>query len=610
MFNPEKNYLDYGVMLKPPVGFKLSKALALTYSLDLDTLVSIPIALHFSQTLDLKVETSVVQLLDAIVKTKDVLKVVFQKGQMTVKNTDHYLHSLLKDSVIHYTPKPNTSFHPKCWVIRYTNAAFDVKYRLIVLSRNMTFDDSWDVAFTIDGDLTQKKNKTKEIKPLIDLIAHIQSHTELSGYEDFLEDLLYIKWDTQNENISISDFEIQVSGIKDAAGFDLFDMGEEMYRRTFIASPFLTPSLLNEIVAVSFAKPILVSRKYEIDCKLSKEQLGNVDAYILNDEQIFSDDVEEEGCEPSPIDTLQSDVHAKLYVMDERDERTTWIYLGSANATHKGHYANVELMVKIHGKTKQMGVEIVKSNLLNDNTYFVPYKTKDMLSSDELSIAQAERELDTEKQQILDATIQGTYTLNDKGKYDLIINSSPIKFSKNILVTLRPIYMVEEGEKSLAENVQFHQLEEQQLTAFIAFKIRHEKVTDACARNFVLKVDTIGLPPDMDKIIFRKIISDPANFMRYLRFLLAEDYWEGIAELDGSRAMKKLFGESGASIFVDDQPIYEALLKAYSREPHKLDDIQMAIEKLNDDENVNDKIVPPEFYQMWQRIYFPKRKKK
>jgi len=608
MLNPQNNFLDYGAMLKPPVGFILSKALALTYSLDLDTLVSIPIALQFSQSLDLNVGTSLLQLLNAITKTKDVLKVVFQNGQLTVKNTDHFLHNLLRDTVIPYTPNPNTSFHPKTWIIRYKNLNNDIKYRLIVLSRNMTFDESWDVAFTIDGDLTKKKNHTKEIKPLIDLIVHIQSKTSLKGYDDFIEDLLYINWDKQNDKFPITDFNIEVSGIPLAKGFDIFNIGALTYQRSLIISPFLTASLLEKIIKASSSKPILVSRKGEIDCKLSQNQLNKFNAYILKDEQIFMNDAEEEGNQQSQINSLQSDVHAKLYVMDENDGNTR-IYLGSTNATYKGHNANVELMVRIYGKTKQMGVEVINTNLLKSNSYFIHYDTKEPLSKSETIIAEAEKALDQVKQQLIEATIKATYNTIELGKYDLVINTSSIIFSKDIQVTIRPIYLIEDAEKIFAKEVKFYLLEEQQLTPFIAIKIKHKKIIDADQRNFVLKVDTKGMPVDLDKIIFRKIISDSVNFMRYLRFLLTEDYCEGITELN-SIAIRNLPGESGKYLFVDDQPIYEVLLKAYSSEFDKFDDIQMAIEKLKNNGENNDCIVLPAFYEMWQRIYSPKRKKR
>jgi hypothetical protein len=49
MLDVKRNRLDYGRLLIPPEGFTLRQAVATTYSVDLDTLLSIPIALYYAQ---------------------------------------------------------------------------------------------------------------------------------------------------------------------------------------------------------------------------------------------------------------------------------------------------------------------------------------------------------------------------------------------------------------------------------------------------------------------------------------------------------------------------------------------------------------------------------
>ena len=46
------------------------------------------------------------------------------------------------------------SFHPKFWLIRYIDSENEPLYRVVILSRNLTFDRSWDVAFYMDGKKT------------------------------------------------------------------------------------------------------------------------------------------------------------------------------------------------------------------------------------------------------------------------------------------------------------------------------------------------------------------------------------------------------------------------------------------------------------------------
>ena len=45
MLAPDKCRIDYGEQLIAPEGFELSQAIATTYSLDLNTLLTVPIAM-------------------------------------------------------------------------------------------------------------------------------------------------------------------------------------------------------------------------------------------------------------------------------------------------------------------------------------------------------------------------------------------------------------------------------------------------------------------------------------------------------------------------------------------------------------------------------------
>lgn len=51
MLDFKEDRLDYGRLLIRPDGHRLDRAIAATYSVDLNTLLSIPVALFYSQTL-------------------------------------------------------------------------------------------------------------------------------------------------------------------------------------------------------------------------------------------------------------------------------------------------------------------------------------------------------------------------------------------------------------------------------------------------------------------------------------------------------------------------------------------------------------------------------
>ena len=108
MLDIKKHRLDYGAMLIPPPGFRLTKAVAATYSLDLNTLLSIPVALFFSQTLEGNFEAERVQLLEAIQRCPDVLRVYHQSGKIHVPRKHNRLYGLLEPCVVGFCQTTHT----------------------------------------------------------------------------------------------------------------------------------------------------------------------------------------------------------------------------------------------------------------------------------------------------------------------------------------------------------------------------------------------------------------------------------------------------------------------------------------------------------------------
>lgn len=79
MLDYKKNRLDYGRLLNPPEGFRLERAVATTYSLDLVTLLSIPVALYYQKNLDGKITEDRMDIFDAIQKVQIQLQYTAKK---------------------------------------------------------------------------------------------------------------------------------------------------------------------------------------------------------------------------------------------------------------------------------------------------------------------------------------------------------------------------------------------------------------------------------------------------------------------------------------------------------------------------------------------------
>src|SRR5687767_5334591 len=120
MLHPKKNRIDYGEQLIPPEGYTLDQAIGTTYSLDLEALMILPVALFYAQPLDGSSSELRYDMLDAITKASEKITVYCQKGQIKVPNKFHYLIAYWEKGIqMVQMPEYTQSFHPKVWVIRY-----------------------------------------------------------------------------------------------------------------------------------------------------------------------------------------------------------------------------------------------------------------------------------------------------------------------------------------------------------------------------------------------------------------------------------------------------------------------------------------------------------
>src|SRR5688572_22989791 len=100
MLDVKRNRLDYGQLLIPPDGFTLRQAVATCYSVDLDTLLSIPVALYYAQTLEGELQGKDVQLIRAIQHTARLLTVYHQEGQVQVPHAAKEVYAYFEDALV------------------------------------------------------------------------------------------------------------------------------------------------------------------------------------------------------------------------------------------------------------------------------------------------------------------------------------------------------------------------------------------------------------------------------------------------------------------------------------------------------------------------------
>lgn len=149
--------------LRPPADFQLDTAIGTTYSLDLIAMMVAPVGFTFfdvDPNAPDFLQNDPLEILEAIRRHASQIVLFCEAGRIAVPRHHRPLLTYLEERIVQAkAPSDGHSFHPKVWIIRYVNPEKDVAYRFLCLSRNLTFDRSWDTVLTLDGRLRNDRER-------------------------------------------------------------------------------------------------------------------------------------------------------------------------------------------------------------------------------------------------------------------------------------------------------------------------------------------------------------------------------------------------------------------------------------------------------------------
>jgi hypothetical protein len=592
MLNPNSRSLLVD-SLRPPPGYIFSAGLATTYSLDLTTLLSVPLhlALRSSDERNAMLQDGVA-LLEALRRTTDRLSIFCQQGRIGAPNLPHVLYGLLESSVVEVTAPHGGVFHPKIWVLRFKrpDTTDDVILRLLVLSRNLTGDRSWDLSLSLDG--TLGKRTVTQNRPLSDLVAALPDLAASplvarirQDCETLANELRQTAW-------------TELPGAFEELAFHALGLKRRSWspkssKRLAVISPFVTASALHALAATTQEAVVLVSRPDEL-AKASKASLARFGALKVLHEGAETDD----GDDALAADRLTRGLHAKAYIVENGWDTT--LYLGSANATNASLVAgtNVEILAELTGKRSRVGG--IDSFLGDDGlreylTEFEPPAEPPPLSVEE----QAEKIIDAVRSELMLAGIRLSCTAADEDAWDLRVSAKRnIKLKQIESLRIWPISLPKEraidgAPLATTGEVLIPRCATASITGFVAFELTTALCSHAVC--FVLNLPVDNMPEGRDAAVLRTIVANREGFLRYLLLLLQDmDDLPSIGDL-----VSAIGGRWNSAGNLDGLPLLEELTRAYSRNPGRLDSVRKLVEQLNATPEGHE-IIPDEFMDLWR----------
>ncbi len=607
--------------LRPPDGYALGHAVGTSFTLDLLALMTAPLAFTFFDWEDEQGRTTAdpLALLEAVRRHAGRIALFCQAGKIAVPASGRPLLTYLEGSVFEVmAPRAGGLFHPKIWLLRFVREGEPVRYRLLCLSRNLTFDRSWDTVLALDGVLTGRTRAIHANHSLGDFVGSLPEWAVRPVPTDVRGAIARMADEVRSVRFELPD------GFDDY-GFWSFGLGtarpwpfseNRPSRRMLVVSPFVSDGFL-ERIAAERDPGILLSRPESL-AELEPETRARFEKVLVIHPSVDPED-EDEGAAlqeelvnapaelgPGVAEVPFTGLHAKLFVMDDgRDGR---IWTGSANATDAAFSQNVEFLVELVGKKSFCGVDAMlgeaTSKELTLAALLAPFQETDLPDPD-VDERELEKEIEAHATALSRLAFTARASSDGTGLFtlDLLTEGEWPPVPENLRITCRPVTLppgvavpLKRGQQPLAR---FGPVSVDALTQFFAIDLRLGSGPSEKRARFVVNVPLEGAPEDRRDRVLRALLQNSEQVLRLIWLLLAaEDLslqdWLG----DSTGSGKGARGRSAAQ----GMPVLETMLKVLDRNPGKLDELERLVADLRRTPE-GAALLPPGFDDIWEPIW-------
>lgn len=602
MLRLEHDRVDYGALLKAPEGFVLEAAVGTTYSLQLEPFTLAMISLGLGEDTDSFLKDNPVGMLKAIQYVTDKVVLFHEAGQILVdkKNKNNKLYPLLEKTIVPVAlkPKPGESlypaFHPKMWLLSYVNPSTKEKsYRFVVMSRNLTYDRSWDVVLAFEG--IRNSTQIKNSKPIADFLGFLKDQINEDNSNDRKREILdklhsevkYVDFETDKDcDLTVLPMGIGSKNYSVENDNNLKITGDP-FHELVIFSPFVSSSVIRQFNdrhdLPKGTKRTLIIRDSEIK-KLAQKDISKFDGIWCLNSNIISG---EDGLSDEDIEKQKQDIHAKIF-MFSRDNKSS-LYFGSMNASHRAFYTNVELDVRLDCYKSYMGPSKFLDELGIPNGKNNPFELIDLTDFAE-EVKEEEFKDDDSK---LEQSIKHLCRLNGKanvnknesGNYDVDVSFPDIDLIEYTQFTIHPL--CHNQVFSFNKVLKFSNIELENLSEFYVVTAKGENGMEV---SRIITIPTEGIPESRDKKLFNMILDDKRKFFEYISFILSDD--KVATALENESSDGGLTENRGGYRLENNVALYEKMLEAALHHRERLEEIEYAIKMLPEDNELKNDFIP------------------
>jgi hypothetical protein len=590
--------------LRPPDGHRLDVAVGTTYSLDLLAFLAAPVAFAMFdlQASDDPAALDGLSVLESVRRYADATTVFCQSGAIAVPAAYRSVLTWTEGSVVEVRrPTPTGVFHPKTWALRFVDDDGAYRHRVVVLSRNITFDKSWDIVITLDEGPGSAAPPAREaaafVASLPGLAVRPLPAARMASIQDLAATLRRARLEPPKPFASSRVWPV---GGDAGRGWPYHDAPV----RSLIVSPFLTGSTVQAITAA--APAALVSTQAALDGLSDHDVAGFDPIYVLSAALTVTDTAPtDDEAVLDPTVMLSSGLHAKIVVQDlpGQPRVSRWI-AGSVNATHNAHHANIEAAVVLEGPTASCGVNAVLASSNGDKDVTALLDLLEPYARSAEGPSDAEEAASLLDQAIIDLAQDGvTLTVgpaSSDGLYTLTAQFHGT-WPDDILVQARPIAVAFEGLTATVDRTTKSVEWPDRTLAAITPYLLLTATRDTATISRIVIADLVNAPEHRRERLLAEMLRTAEDFLRYLLLLLGdgatdEDAWQqAVTRLLDTDPDPRSDGWSGGL------PVLESLLRAAARDPGSLRHVKALVDDLRT-AGVDSDVIPEQFDNLWAAL--------
>ncbi|MCQ2234195.1 MAG: phospholipase D family protein [Paludibacteraceae bacterium] len=610
ILNPATERIDYGEKLMPRDGYKVEFAVGTTYSLELETMLMVPLALFHAKYLTeaTKEDNLRCDMLDALQQVKDKVVVFVHANNIKVGKDHSMLFNYLDQSICNIEMPENSNFHPKMWLMKYVrvNDPQDYEYRLVVTSRNLSASTDFDLEVSIDGYRAEEETDNGALIDFMQYLLGNRSDKEKDILKTIKRDLRNTKFDKPDNFNEIGFYPHSIDN------HDCPIQKFEEWDDCLVVSPFIDEGALKEIKRKTIGECILVSRETELD-KIDRailRQFKNVYCFspaLENCSEMEDNDEVEEN------DRLHQNVslHAKLYVISGRAEgdrrkKNHW-YVGSTNGTTAAFERNIECLLRMTSTSEDTSIsKLVESFTEGKAPLFEAYNINTPL----IGIDQAEtnKELIIRKVKTLLARLKVQLQAIQKanGLYEIeakcgdLTELDRINGIASVSLTLFSGDTDSWNLQKETSHLFDKQISCQHLSPFMEVMLT---VQGESIGSFLMLSD-FEMSAEREGKMLSELLDTEEKVMKYLMFFLDERTDVDMLGIGKEIGKKNTNGRNlGTGNREYENPIYEKLLYAASRNPESIERMSESIKKLAKQKGSDGQpILKKEFLDFWKNF--------